>query len=57
MDPKTSLPAALDRLPPKEDMRKARAAADKYNAKIILSFGGNARSRGKQHGCVLGPYT
>ncbi len=47
MDPRSSLPTALDRLPQKDDMIKARKAANKYGAKIILSFGGNARSQGK----------
>ena len=39
------LPAALDRLPSKADIKKARAAADKVGGKILLSFGGNARSQ------------
>ena len=39
------LPSALDRLPRKKDAKKAREAADKVGGKILLSFGGNARSQ------------
>lgn len=38
-------PSALDRLPSKEDARDARRAADKVGGKILISFGGNARSQ------------
>lgn len=39
-------PSALDRLPSKAQARQARAAADAVGGKIIMSFGGNARSAG-----------
>ena len=43
---KTGLPSALDRLPTANDAAKARIAADKYDGKIMISLGGNARSEG-----------
>lgn len=46
VDPKSHLPTALDRLPSSEDLSAARAAADNVNGKLILGFGGNARSQG-----------
>jgi chitinase len=42
----TALPSALDRLPSTQDLRRARAAADRFGAKLLLGFGGNARSQG-----------
>lgn len=46
VDPRTSLPSSLDRLPSKEDLRRARAAADSVGGKLLLGFGGNGRSEG-----------
>jgi len=46
VDPKTYLPTAIDRLPNDEDLSAARAAADNVKGKLILGFGGNARSNG-----------
>lgn len=46
VDARTFLPKALDRLPSKEDLRRAREAADSVGGKLMLSFGGNARSAG-----------
>ena len=46
IDPETSLPSALDRLPSKFDAENARRAATKVNGRLLLSFGGNARSHG-----------
>jgi hypothetical protein len=43
---KTGLPSALDRLPTANDAARARIAADKHDGKIMISFGGNARSEG-----------
>ena len=43
---RTFLPTARDRLPVPLDAKKARTAADKVRGKILLSFGGNARSKG-----------
>ena len=37
---------ALDRIPDKHSLRRARAAADATGGKILLGFGGNARSHG-----------
>lgn len=42
----TGKPAALDRLPSREDAARARLEADKVNGKILISFGGNGRSSG-----------
>jgi GH18 family chitinase len=41
---KKGLPTALDRLPSKEAAKAARTAADKVGGKVLISFGGNARS-------------
>mmetsp|Transcript_34351 Transcript_34351/g.49942 ORF Transcript_34351/g.49942 Transcript_34351/m.49942 type:complete len:345 (-) Transcript_34351:57-1091(-) len=46
IDPSTGLPSALDRLPPLDDIRRARTAADRFGGKLMLSFGGNGRSAG-----------
>lgn len=46
IDKQTSLPKALDRLPSKADVQRARIAADSVNGKLLISFGGNARSDG-----------
>lgn len=46
VDPKTHLPKAKDRLPMIADARRARAAADAVGGKLLISFGGNARSNG-----------
>ena len=46
VDGTLSLPKALDRLPSKTDAHKARLAANTVDGKLILSFGGNARSQG-----------
>jgi chitinase len=46
VDPRTHLPKSKDRLPTKFEAAQARAAADKVGGKIIISFGGNARSDG-----------
>lgn len=40
-----SLPAALDRLPSKEAAAVARREADAVGGKVLISFGGNARSQ------------
>eukprot|EP00798_Chlamydomonas_sp_ICE-L_P015153 gene15153-21219_t len=37
---------SLDRLPPLEELKRARQAADKVGGKLLLGFGGNARSKG-----------
>ena len=39
-------PTALDRLPPLQDILRARNAADQCGGKLLLPFGGNDRSRG-----------
>lgn len=46
VDPRTFVPTALDRLPPKEEVQRARRAADRVGGKLLLGFGGNARSQG-----------
>jgi chitinase len=46
VDARTHLPKAKDRLPTMFEAKQARAAADAVGGKIILSFGGNARSAG-----------
>lgn len=46
IDTERHLPSALDRLPSHVDLEKAKAAAAKVGGKILLSFGGNARSQG-----------
>lgn len=46
VDPISNNPIALDRLPSKREVRRARAAADKVGGKLLISFGGNARSQG-----------
>ena len=38
-------PAALDRLPSREQARAARDAADRRDGKVLVSFGGNSRSQ------------
>jgi len=40
------VPTAKDRLPSKEQAKEARIAADKVGGKLLLGFGGNARSQG-----------
>jgi GH18 family chitinase len=37
---------ALDRIPRDELMKNARVAADKHGTKLLICFGGNARSQG-----------
>jgi chitinase len=39
-------PSALDRLPPPDILKQARAAADAYGGKLLLCFGGNSRTGG-----------
>lgn len=46
VDGATFLPKAKDRLPTLFEARKARIAADATGGKLLLSFGGNARSHG-----------
>jgi len=46
VDGRTSLPKALDRLPSKDDLQRARQAADSVEGKLLISFGGNSRSEG-----------
>lgn len=46
VDGSTMVPKALDRLPTKEQAKAARIAADKVGGKVLLGFGGNARSHG-----------
>ena len=46
IDTERYVPSALDRLPSPQDLEKAKEAAKKVNGKIMLSFGGNARSQG-----------
>ena len=46
IDGETGRPTALDRLPPLQDIQRARKAADQYGGKLLLSFGGSDRSRG-----------
>ncbi|CUG85388.1 glycoside hydrolase family 18, putative [Bodo saltans] len=46
VDARTFLPKAKDRLPTMIEAKQAREAADAVGGKIILSFGGNARSNG-----------
>ncbi|GAX76386.1 hypothetical protein CEUSTIGMA_g3832.t1 [Chlamydomonas eustigma] len=40
------IPSALDRLPPPDILKRARAAADAYGGKLLLCFGGNSRTGG-----------
>jgi chitinase len=40
------IPSQLDRLPPPEVMKRARAAADRYGGKLLICFGGNSRTGG-----------
>jgi GH18 family chitinase len=46
VDPVTHLPKAKDRLPTTVEARRAREAADSVGGKLLISFGGNARSNG-----------
>ena len=46
IDPKSSLPSEVDRLPDVEEVLRARAAADHFQAKLLVSFGGFGRSQG-----------
>lgn len=46
IDLHTALPSAMDRLPTTAEAQDARRAADKTGGKILLGFGGNARSQG-----------
>ena len=40
------VPAALDRLPPPDVLKRARAAADKHKGRLLICFGGNSRTGG-----------
>jgi hypothetical protein len=46
IDKTTHRPAALDRLPPEDILQRARLAADKHGAHLMICFGGNARTAG-----------
>ena len=39
----------MDRLPDVEEVQRARSAADHFNAKLLVSFGGFGRSQGFAH--------
>mmetsp|Transcript_39702 Transcript_39702/g.118129 ORF Transcript_39702/g.118129 Transcript_39702/m.118129 type:complete len:332 (+) Transcript_39702:3-998(+) len=44
--PEDLTPAALDRLPPQEILEQARTAAEVHGGKLVMCFGGNARTGG-----------
>lgn len=46
VDAVSGAPSALDRLPPKTAAKRAREAADATSGKLLIGFGGNARSAG-----------